>query len=73
VAVAFQDLVDERKERAQDGFLPRRGALVGGRFLVVDDLVDGPEVEVVFLASLPEAQLTRQHAATDFRPALHVV
>ena len=39
---------------------------------LMDDLVDGAEIEAVLPAGLPEAQLAAEDALADLRPDFHV-
>ncbi len=72
VPVVVDDLLKDGQERAEDGPGARLRGAEGRRLRVPDDLADGPEVEVVFGASLSHADLAGQDAPADLGPKFHV-
>ena len=69
VQVVAEDLLDEGEEGIEDGLGAWLGAaLCGGQVGLMDDLVDGAEVEVVLGGSLAEAQLAREDTTADISP-----
>jgi hypothetical protein len=73
VPVLLQDPLDDGQESVEDRLGPRAALAERGWLLVVDDLVDGAEVEPVDAGRLTQAQLAGEDAATDLSPGLHVV
>src|SRR5262249_36271836 len=72
VVVVVDDLPQDGQERAEDGLGAELRGAEGRRLRVPDDLANGPEIEVVFGASLSHADLAGQDAAADLGPKFHV-
>src|SRR5262249_5993069 len=73
VLVVTEDLCDDRQEGTEDGFGTLCCLPIRDRLRLVDDLVDGTEVEPILLASLTQAQLVSEDTAPDLGVDLHVV
>jgi hypothetical protein len=70
--ILVENLLNDGEERSENRAWPWLGLLVGLGFGLVNDLVDGAEVEVVLPAGLPETQLAAADPPTDLRPKFHV-
>jgi hypothetical protein len=63
--VVAEDLLDDGQERSENGTRSLLWLPVGLRFGVMNDLVDGAEVEVILQAGLPETQLAAEDPSAN--------
>jgi hypothetical protein len=71
--VGLQNLVNDRNEWPDHRLVPLDLLAMLGRLLALEDLLNGPKIQVVLLDRFAAAQPAGEHVAADLGPFIHLV